>query len=173
MKMRDLLSDTVDPLAVLAKRFEQAGMHKARVVEDLWLIHFSNKADTGKIARQGFTRGSPITTRDLSYTVGSNFKKPGINFAYPTDDERELRLTLNVAPPDAIVFRADGVRMIHWEDFEQVAFMGQDARRPFYQIRMAEDGRWSLISINGKPVKAGIIGSLFEVLTNIQTAHRS
>jgi hypothetical protein len=169
MKIREIITlvEATDPLPALAKRFQQAGMGGVHIVRDQWLVHFTNKADAAKIATQGFTRGSPLNTRDLTYTVGSGFKTPGINFAYPTDDEQELRLNLSVVPPDAVMFRADGVRMRHMEDFLQVAFMGQDARGPFIQIRQTTEGDWKVIAIDGKAIKNGAQGSLVDVVASV------
>lgn len=168
MRYSEILEQN-DRLGDLARRFIDAGMYHVEIVREVWLIHFPrNAAEAASILRRGFQQGSPLDTDNLLATTGTQFRVPGLNFAYPTDDPQELRFIESYEPPDsAVVFRADGVRMKHPEGHLQVAFVGTSAVRPFVQIRRAGKRSWQIVSVDDQPM-AGTRAGLLDLISSIR-----
>ena len=113
------------------------GFKDLATVNDVWLIHFTSDEAARSIEAHGFTKGSPLDGL-LAHTFGANSKNPGVNFAFATSDEYSI-MTLaeydfGTDTESAVVFKASGVKMTHYDMFSQVAFWGPDAKGPFHRL---------------------------------------
>ena len=169
-----------DHLRQLAAAFERHWMKDISIVRNEWLIHFTYQDSAQGIGQDGFTQGSPLDS-NLEFTSGNDYDEPGVNFAYDTATEYELlnvtSFTMGAAAEGAVVFRADGVRMLHPDGFHQVAFWASDIHRPIYAIHPEghvadlegepHEWNWRVVSINGAPHE-GPAMPLFDLLNAIE-----
>ncbi len=103
------------------------------LIKNRWLIHFTGDADS--IQRQGFTTGmDDLQQLGLTDYIDVQHKPGGYNFAFLLDDfDHYGRDPMDYRSgwkygPEAVLFRADGLRVWHSGDGEpQVIFWGADA----------------------------------------------
>lgn len=144
-----------------------------KVTQPVWCVHFSY--DALDIARNGFTKGSPLGT-NWHATNGMNFNDAGYNFAVNANDENAINFWGSHSH-EAVVFKATGVQSFHYDDFNQMTFWHGDVIRPIYSIEcvaesfmIAEEQDYRLTSINGSPPTQEIVMPLFDMLTWIETS---
>jgi hypothetical protein len=125
-----------------------------RIVNNEWLVHFSDHAD---IAAQGFTRGVNDVAK-LGLTTHFREKSreksgPGFNFAYlATDAAKHGRKYSGWKyGKHAVMFRANGVLVYHYSDEEpQVIFLGSTAK-DIVELENTDDG-WVVVGKDDTPI---------------------
>ena len=116
-----------------------------------WLVHFSDNVDS--IEREGFTKGTDeMDYSELGLTTHKSRKSVGYNFAYDTDDYRDIRNSVGGShgPPkygkDCVVFQSSGIKAYHSGDEEnQIIFWGPSVKpKLIYPIWNIDNDFWEV-----------------------------
>ena len=126
-----------------------------RIVNNEWLVHFSDHADD--IAAQGFTRGVNDVAK-LGLTTHFREKAgPGFNFAYLATIAADYGRTPGGHASrwkygkHAVMFKANGVLVYHLSDEEpQVIFLGSTAK-DIVELENTDDG-WVVVGKDDTPI---------------------
>lgn len=164
------------PLKTLAQAFRSTGeFDKITQERSAWMIHFTSAEDAEKISREGFQQGTPLHG-PLAHCFGADAEEPGVNFAFLTKDEFSI-LTLSEYDfgfdiESAVVFRASGVRMHHYDGFFQCAFWGPDAAGPFHLLHAlpSDNPNAEAHTLTWKRADTGQEGDLFDLISEIESA---
>ena len=115
-----------------------------RIVKNEWCIHFGS--DSEKIAREGFTGGTP-EIENLAYTnAGAQKTSAGYDFAFLINDRS---VDYNGYGDEAVIFRTSGIEIYHYGDNQnQVLFWGPNVKSfiPIHQ----DNGDWVVYGQNGQ-----------------------
>lgn len=125
---------------------------RGKLMQNQWLVHFTDESSAINIVRNGFTKGvDDISQLGWTTHLSDRAKEHGgYNFAFHWTDVK--RYGSNGKYGDtAVIFMASGVKADHHGDEEpQVVFYGNTAKHRNMIYKSSETGEWELEATNGR-----------------------
>ncbi len=125
---------------------------EGELMQNQWLVHFTDGNSAYDIVRNGFTKGvDDISQLGWTTHMSDRAKQSGgYNFAYHWSDVKRYGSDGKYGDT-AVIFMASGVRAHHYGDEEpQFVFYGKTAKHINLIYQSRETGNWELEATNGR-----------------------